>query len=120
MTSRIDRSAWTDAELEQARERLERQRRRLLERVYGWRGPDDDGGLTATHVVLGLERGISAALDSRLRSALEATNAALRRLDEGSYGNCVSCGEPIGRERLEAMPETAWCVRCQSRREQER
>lgn len=39
--------------------------------------------------------------------------AALRRLDEGSYGRCVVCGQPLPDERLEARPEAARCVRCQ-------
>jgi RNA polymerase-binding transcription factor len=127
MISRTEQRGLTNAERERARARLEQQRERLLGRVYGSGGADNDGGLTATHgagetehVVLGMERGISAALDTNLRSALEATLAALDRLGDGSYGECATCGEPIGLERLEAMPETSWCVRCQARREQSR
>jgi DnaK suppressor protein len=127
MTSRTERRELTDAERERARTLLEQQRQRLLERVSGAEVAGDDGGLTATygageteHVVLGMERGISAALDTNLRSALEATLAALERLDDGSYGGCASCGEPIAIERLEVMPETSWCVRCQARREEVR
>ena len=37
---------------------------------------------------------------------------ALERLDRGEYGICQDCGEPIGLERLEAMPYTAYCVGC--------
>ncbi|MEO0383739.1 MAG: TraR/DksA family transcriptional regulator [Pseudomonadota bacterium] len=38
--------------------------------------------------------------------------AALKRLDEGTYGACVSCGELISAERLEAVPHTPLCKTC--------
>lgn len=38
--------------------------------------------------------------------------AALKRLDEGTYGTCVSCGEPISAERLEAVPHAPLCKTC--------
>ena len=41
--------------------------------------------------------------------------AALERLDEGEYGICVECGEPIAPARLRALPEVETCVRCQDR-----
>jgi DnaK suppressor protein len=37
---------------------------------------------------------------------------ALRRISEDSYGICVSCGENISQQRLEALPETTQCVSC--------
>lgn len=43
--------------------------------------------------------------------------AALERIETGSYGRCVDCGEPLPDERLEARPEAARCVSCQSRTE---
>jgi DnaK suppressor protein len=51
---------------------------------------------------------------------LEQVNAALRRLDEATYGICADCGEPIPIERLEALPYATLCVRCQSTRERAR
>lgn len=38
------------------------------------------------------------------------------RIADGSYGTCAVCGDPIGAERLEALPATATCIRCASRR----
>ncbi len=38
--------------------------------------------------------------------------AALDRMDEGEYGYCVTCGEPIAEERLEIVPHAAKCARC--------
>ena len=48
---------------------------------------------------------------------LQRADAALQRLGEGEYGQCVSCGEEIGYARLKAGPETPFCLGCQSRRE---
>ncbi|MEZ4518128.1 MAG: TraR/DksA C4-type zinc finger protein [Chloroflexota bacterium] len=42
--------------------------------------------------------------------------AALRRIDEGTYGICLSCGEPIAPGRLEVLPYATLCIRCQSKR----
>ena len=39
--------------------------------------------------------------------------AALRRLAEGSYGECLDCGVPIDLQRLEALPATPYCTSCQ-------
>lgn len=44
---------------------------------------------------------------------LMAVQAALERLAEGTYGDCLACGEPIGIQRLSVLPEAALCVDCQ-------
>jgi RNA polymerase-binding transcription factor len=41
--------------------------------------------------------------------------AALRRMDEGTYGLCVDCGKPVPEGRLEARPDAARCVACQAK-----
>ena len=43
--------------------------------------------------------------------------AALRRIEEGEYGECGNCGEDIDPRRLEAQPEAPLCLACQSLRE---
>lgn len=50
----------------------------------------------------------------------DGVRAALSRLDEGTYGRCVSCGATIPAERLEARPEAERCVRCQAAAEAQR
>lgn len=40
--------------------------------------------------------------------------------DNGAYGDCESCGDPIGYSRLEARPEARFCIACQTRLEQQR
>lgn len=37
---------------------------------------------------------------------------ALRRIEEGTYDECATCGEPIGARRLEALPYATQCIRC--------
>ena len=40
-------------------------------------------------------------------------NAALQRIDQGTYGECLDCEEPIGEKRLRALPWAELCIRCQ-------
>lgn len=44
---------------------------------------------------------------------LQQVLAALQRIDDGSYGQCLDCGDPIDERRLTAMPAAAYCVACQ-------
>lgn len=46
--------------------------------------------------------------------------AALARLDDGRYGSCVDCGAELPAERMDARPEAARCVACQSKSEDHR
>jgi RNA polymerase-binding transcription factor DksA len=58
------------------------------------------------------ERDLAEAHASRTREAIAAIRVALERLADGTYGVCVDCGSPIPLERLEALPEAAFCVAC--------
>lgn len=53
------------------------------------------------------------ALQDHNRVLLEAVDAALARVEAGTYGACKSCGKWIGAERLEALPAAALCIDCQ-------
>lgn len=48
--------------------------------------------------------------DARVR--LTELDAALQRIDEGTYGTCGRCGSPIGAERLRALPGAVHCIDC--------
>lgn len=64
----------------------------------------------------------SAVRDAEARrdhDELVAVRAALARLAEGSYGACTDCGQPIALPRLQAQPEAARCIGCQSVAEQQ-
>jgi len=59
-----------------------------------------------------------AVLDlTRDDAELRDIEAALRRMDDGSYGICTDCGVEVGAERLHAEPEAARCIDCQRRHE---
>ena len=47
-----------------------------------------------------------------LEENLSRIDRALAKLDDGTYGRCDECGEPIAPGRLEALPESVLCVRC--------
>jgi DnaK suppressor protein len=46
---------------------------------------------------------------------LALVRVALKRLDQGTYGDCVHCGKTIGMKRLEALPWTPNCISCQEK-----
>lgn len=56
------------------------------------------------------EQGENRVLANQLRSELDDVERALGKLDEGTYGLCEVCREPIGEARLEAMPATRFCI----------
>jgi len=51
------------------------------------------------------------------KNALDQIDGALKRIEDGSYGECEDCGVRIPEPRLEALPYAALCVQCASRRE---
>ena len=58
-----------------------------------------------------------AANRSAQRARLAQVHAALERFEEETYGDCLACGETVGFARLEARPESLYCITCQSARE---
>lgn len=71
--------------------------------------PEYDDNFADTSQVTA-ERGESEALAASLQETLRDVEAALARLDDGTYGRCVTCGREIGHERLVAMPSTPYCI----------
>jgi DnaK suppressor protein len=62
------------------------------------------------------ERGEVEALAGNLREALNDVEAALVKLDNGTFGVCEGCGQPIPPARLEAKPAARRCMDCASKR----
>ena len=62
--------------------------------------------------VLELEKRL--ALESRIRQELAGIERALQKFEEGTYGFCDSCGQPIDPERLEALPQASLCLNCKA------
>ncbi len=56
-------------------------------------------------------------LRERERGLLAKIDAALEKIEQGEYGLCESCGEPIGLKRLEARPVAELCIDCKAEQE---
>ena len=75
----------------------------------------DDLGDAATETH---DREVDYGLEENADEVLGEIDAALKRIDAGTYGTCEVCGKPIGDERLEARPWATLCIDDQRRREQ--
>jgi len=64
---------------------------------------------------IAFERSQIGALLAQVRRHVAEVDAALARVDSGSYGGCEGCGAEIGAARLEALPAARVCIRCASR-----
>lgn len=71
--------------------------------------PDGSGGVAVNRAQL-------QALLAQARSHLAEVDAALRRVEVGSYGTCERCGAPIAAGRLAARPTARLCITCASTR----
>ncbi len=56
-------------------------------------------------------------LREREQGLLAKIDTALRKMDEGDFGNCVNCGEDIGVKRLRARPVAELCIDCKAEQE---
>jgi RNA polymerase-binding protein DksA len=63
------------------------------------------------------DRELDATLEGNEERLLRAIDAALQRIEDGTYGTCPKCGQPIPDERLEALPWTTRCIDCKRREE---
>ena len=70
-------------------------------------GSDDHLADSATETFM---RELDDGLEENAEHLVGEIEAALRRLDEGTYGTCAACGRPIDEERLEAVPYATLCL----------
>ena len=56
------------------------------------------------------DREMAESLEENSERVLAEIDAALRRIEDGTYGICERCGKPIGEERLEALPWATLCI----------
>ena len=54
------------------------------------------------------------ALEKRILGQLAEVDNALAKFDRGNYGICENCGQPIGLDRLEALPQAMLCMNCKA------
>ena len=64
------------------------------------------------------DREMASTLEDNSAHVLAELDAALKRIDEGTFGVCTRCGQPIDAERLEALPWATLCI--EDKRKQER
>jgi DnaK suppressor protein len=76
-------------------------------------GTDNHLGDTASTTY---ERELDEGLAEGVQQTLDEIEAALKRIDDGTYGICEVCDKPIGVERLRAIPWTRYCIDDQRRR----
>jgi RNA polymerase-binding transcription factor DksA len=63
------------------------------------------------------QQALTGLVASRLAERARRLETALTRLEDGEYGVCVECGEPIAPKRLRAIPDATTCLACQDRLE---
>lgn len=66
------------------------------------------------------EREKNMTLKRTLQESLQSVNEALHKMDDGTYGTCAECGQPIPENRLRALPEATHCISCQSKLDKQR
>jgi len=66
-----------------------------------------------------LNQGMALRLRDRERLLLHKIELALAKIDEGTYGICDDCQEPIEKKRLEARPVAELCIRCKEEQEKQ-
>jgi DnaK suppressor protein len=103
---------------------LEERRRELLSEVQGRMRDVRSEGSKDREVLdqgesseVDIQEDIEFALIQMKSETLTKIDAALRRLDEGTYGDCFECGDQISEARLRALPFAVRCKDCEEARE---
>ena len=111
------------------RERLLQERTQLLQRIAEQRGglvsradmaADHFDNSFQSRAQLRSERQTEFAINEHKTAELGDIEAALERLDAGTYGQCTDCGVTIPPARLNAYPTAKRCIDCQTQKEQRR
>ena len=106
------------------RSRLENERKRLVEELEQLKAnvrPADERregspfGKREEEAAETLELEKRLTLEKRIRDQMAEVEHALRKFEEGTYGLCDSCGQPIDPARLEALPQANLCMSCKAR-----
>ena len=111
----IDTERFRDALLEERR-RVEHALATLRDEEVEEIAATNDSHLAETATAT-LGREIDYTLGENSGHVLAAIDAALKRIDDGTYGTCITCGDRIRYERLEASPWAALCIDCKRRAE---
>ena len=96
--------------LEQRRQATEDRRADKSTALEGDDGVEDSGEMSE----LDLSRATAFELADRQTHLIEEIDAALQRIEDGTYGLCARCGKPLDEERLKAMPTAKYDAACQA------
>ena len=119
----------SDGERNELRERLSNRGTALRAEIQRELAKSDDPRVTGfmnhfaeteAWVLADILADLDVATVTRDVTELSEVEAAFSRLDDGSYGTCSNCGEPIGWPRLNAQPTADRCIACQEKVEQRR
>ncbi len=97
------------------------QQQALLERTMvsavkeGRESSTDDLQDAADHAVQSYQKELLFLQGTKGHSQLAQVRSALDRLEDGTFGECLHCGNQIGEKRLEAVPWTPYCIECQEK-----
>ncbi len=75
----------------------------------------DDTQDVADQAVASYQKELLFSQGTNGHAQLSLIRAALDRISDGSYGECLNCGKTIGVKRLEALPWTPYCIECQEK-----
>lgn len=75
----------------------------------------DDAADATDQAVLSYEKEFLFSRGTQTHGQLAQVKSALERMEDGTYGECIECGEMIGAKRLEAVPWTSHCIACQEK-----
>ena len=123
---RAGEKPWTETELKKVRQQLQEDIAGLIaditeaESAIAERLGDavgDAGDDPADAGAKTYQRETELALTQNARELLALSERALARMDDGTFGVCESCGQPIGKARLQAFPRATLCVTCKQREE---
>jgi RNA polymerase-binding transcription factor len=126
LTVKSGENPWTAAELTELRSELEadvvhlkKEIRDAEQEIVGLLrdGGDGAGNDQADVGSTTLERDHEMSLANNARDMLDQIERALSRIENGTYGICESCGNAIGKGRLQAFPRATLCVSCKEREE---
>ena len=110
----------SDAALSDLRAALEEERGKLTQQLtelgFGDRDSLSFDQNFADSSQVTAERGEVEALAGSLRESLGEVEHALAKIQDGNYGECEGCGQPIAPARLEAKPAARYCIDCASQR----
>lgn len=113
----------TELDLPTIRQQLEKERSNLVDQLTemgatesGDLRPDLDMGESfADAGAVTAERTERLGVVDSLKHQLDDVDAALEKIEEGTYGICANCGNEIGAARLEARPASIHCIDCKSK-----